>query len=159
MTRPPSAWMERALSRWAGLVIRHSGGILAAAAVLTVGLGVYTARNLGVDTSTEGMVSDDLAFRRTYLALQAAFPRERDQLLILVEGMQSEFLQRHRAAIGPISPPVGQGDVYRAATRYRPRAIGIVDGYFHQVPSVWHKEILWAMAEGIHDLLIDNGAF
>jgi hypothetical protein len=47
-------------------------------------------------------------------------------------------------------PPVRQGDVYRAVTRLRPRVIGIVDGYFHQVPSVWHKEILWAMAEGVH---------
>jgi hypothetical protein len=46
-------------------------------------------------------------------------------------------------------PPVAQGDVYRAALR-RPRAIGIIDGYFEGVPSVWHKEILWAMAEGIH---------
>lgn len=46
-------------------------------------------------------------------------------------------------------PPVAQGDVYRAARR-RPRAIGIIDGYFHGVPSVWHKEILWAMSEGIH---------
>ncbi len=47
-------------------------------------------------------------------------------------------------------PPVRQGDIYRAVHRYRPRMIGIVDGYFHQVPSVWHKEILWAMAEGVH---------
>jgi len=47
-------------------------------------------------------------------------------------------------------PPVRQGDVYRAVARRRPRAIGIIDGYFHQVPSVWHKEILWAMAEGVH---------
>jgi hypothetical protein len=46
-------------------------------------------------------------------------------------------------------PPVAQGDVYRAAQR-RPRAIGIIDGYFQGVPAVWHKEILWAMAEGIH---------
>jgi hypothetical protein len=47
-------------------------------------------------------------------------------------------------------PPVRQGDVYCAVVRRRPRAIGIVDGYFRQVPSVWHKEILWAMAEGVH---------
>ena len=47
-------------------------------------------------------------------------------------------------------PPVRQGDVYRAALRYRPRAIGVIDGYFDQVPAVWHKEILWAMAQGIH---------
>jgi len=45
-------------------------------------------------------------------------------------------------------PPAAQGDVYRAALE-RPRAIGIIDGYFDGVPAVWHKEILWAMAEGI----------
>ena len=46
-------------------------------------------------------------------------------------------------------PPVRQGDVYRAALT-RPAIIGIVDGYFEVVPTVWHKEVLWAMAEGIH---------
>jgi hypothetical protein len=47
-------------------------------------------------------------------------------------------------------PPVRHGDVYRVASRRRPRAIGIIDGVFQHVPSVWHKEILWAMANGIH---------
>jgi hypothetical protein len=28
--------------------------------------------------------------------------------------------------------------------------IGVIDGYFEVVPTVWHKEILWAMAQGIH---------
>ncbi len=46
-------------------------------------------------------------------------------------------------------PPVAQGDVYRAA-RMQPRVIGIIDGYFEGVPAVWHKEILWAMQQGIH---------
>lgn len=46
-------------------------------------------------------------------------------------------------------PPVSQGDVYRAA-RAGAQAIGIVDGYFERIPAVWHKEILWAMAEGVH---------
>jgi hypothetical protein len=46
-------------------------------------------------------------------------------------------------------PPVAQGDVYRAALQ-RPFAIGIIDGYFDSVPSVWHKEVLWAMSQGIH---------
>ena len=48
-----------------------------------------------------------------------------------------------------VLPPAAQGDVYRAA-KGRPQAIGIIDGYFEGVLSVWHKEILWAMAEGIH---------
>ena len=46
-------------------------------------------------------------------------------------------------------PPVAQGDLQRVA-RHGPRAIGIVDGYFEGVLAVWHKEILWAMTEGIH---------
>ena len=46
-------------------------------------------------------------------------------------------------------PPVSQGDVYRVALK-SPAAIGIIDGYFENVPSVWHKEVLWAMARGVH---------
>ena len=46
-------------------------------------------------------------------------------------------------------PPAAEGDVYRAAIE-RPQAIGIIDGYFEAVPAVWHKEILAAMADGIH---------
>jgi hypothetical protein len=45
-------------------------------------------------------------------------------------------------------PPVSQGDVYRVG-RNEPWAIGIIDGYFDRVPAVWHKEILWALAQGI----------
>ena len=46
-------------------------------------------------------------------------------------------------------PPARQGDVYGAALT-GPDVIGIIDGYFEIVPTVWHKEILWAMAQGIH---------
>ena len=46
-------------------------------------------------------------------------------------------------------PPVRQGDLYRAALT-APDVIGVIDGYFEIVPTVWHKEILWAMAQGIH---------
>jgi len=46
-------------------------------------------------------------------------------------------------------PPAAEGDVYRAAL-HRPQAIGIIDGYFQSVPTVRHKEILWAMSRGIH---------
>ena len=46
-------------------------------------------------------------------------------------------------------PPLCRGDLYLAALQ-RPRLIGVVDGYFEIVPTVWHKEILWALAQGIH---------
>lgn len=46
-------------------------------------------------------------------------------------------------------PPVKQGDVRRLVAK-GVAAIGIIDGFFHSVRSVWHKEILWAMSEGVH---------
>jgi hypothetical protein len=47
-------------------------------------------------------------------------------------------------------PPVAQGDVYRVARQQpQPRAIGIIDGFFERQPAVWHKEILWALSQGI----------
>lgn len=45
-------------------------------------------------------------------------------------------------------PPVACGDLYRAALT-GPKAIGIIDGYFQNVAAVWHKEILWALSQGI----------
>lgn len=57
----------------------------------------------------------------------------------------------HRPALPGVEwrPPARQGDVYRAALE-RPAIIGLVDGVFEVVPTVWHKEILWAMSQGIY---------
>ncbi len=46
-------------------------------------------------------------------------------------------------------PPAAEGDVYRVTLK-RPQAIGIIDGYFQSIPTVRHKEVLWAMSRGIH---------
>jgi len=46
-------------------------------------------------------------------------------------------------------PPAAIGDVYKAALA-RPFAIGIIDGYYETTPSIWHKEVLWALKQGIH---------
>lgn len=47
-------------------------------------------------------------------------------------------------------PPVAQGDLYKVCQEYKPRVIGIIDGYFEVLPAVWHKEILYALASNIH---------
>jgi hypothetical protein len=49
-------------------------------------------------------------------------------------------------------PPVSQGDVFRLVATHDVRVIGIIDGHFQDVPSVWHKELLWAMSQGVHVL-------
>jgi hypothetical protein len=54
------------------------------------------------------------------------------------------------AAAAPITlmPPASVGDIYRAAvTGFTP--ILLVDGYFRSVPSVQHKELLFALSKGI----------
>lgn len=48
-------------------------------------------------------------------------------------------------------PPAGYGDVIRAMELTpKPRAIAIIDGVFRAVPAVRHKEILWALSQGMH---------
>lgn len=45
-------------------------------------------------------------------------------------------------------PPAGQGDIMRACSD-RPPAIVLIDGIFKDAPTVRHREILWAMSQGI----------
>lgn len=60
--------------------------------------------------------------------------------ITLLSGDQIQFLA-----------PVAEGDIFRLVP-HKPKVIGIIDGYFENVPSVWHKEILYAMSQGIHVL-------
>jgi hypothetical protein len=46
-------------------------------------------------------------------------------------------------------PPISHGDMLRLLPQM-PDAIGIIDGYFEGAPSVWHKEILYALDQGVH---------
>jgi hypothetical protein len=45
-------------------------------------------------------------------------------------------------------PPAARGDILQAVQEGA-AAIGIVDGYFGEVPSVWHKEILYALQKNV----------
>lgn len=47
-----------------------------------------------------------------------------------------------------VRPPAVQGDIYRAV-QSQPAVIGLIDGLFERMPSVWHKETLWAMHRGV----------
>ena len=45
-------------------------------------------------------------------------------------------------------PPAKRGDIARAVGDGA-TVIGLIDGVFELTPSVWHKEILWAMSQGV----------
>ena len=49
-----------------------------------------------------------------------------------------------------VLPPARQGDVWRAVRAHRPAAIGLIDGVFLHEPAVWHRELLWALDQGVH---------
>jgi hypothetical protein len=47
-------------------------------------------------------------------------------------------------------PPVAMGDVAAVLMQpTTPKAIAIIDGVFQNVPAVWHKEILFALSQGV----------
>lgn len=47
-----------------------------------------------------------------------------------------------------VLPPAVQSDILQATERGA-TAIGLVDGNFEQVAPVWHKEILYALTQGV----------
>jgi hypothetical protein len=49
---------------------------------------------------------------------------------------------------GAWHPPASMGDITHAVSRGA-TAIVLIDGFFGDRPSVWHKEILWALSRGI----------
>lgn len=62
-------------------------------------------------------------------------------------------LTHHEAqAIAPnaiLLPPVCQGDFLSAVEKHQPDVVVVIDGEFGQTLSVWHKEILLALDDGV----------
>lgn len=48
-----------------------------------------------------------------------------------------------------LRPPAKQGDFYRAI-QDGANVIGLIDGVYEYVPAIWHKEILYALDQGVH---------
>lgn len=46
-------------------------------------------------------------------------------------------------------PPAAQGAIVQAVRRHAPRCVLIIDGLFQSEPAVRHKEILWALDQGV----------
>src|SRR5438093_1428620 len=92
----------------------------------------------------------DAGFRAARGADRGARPEGADRVNIVIFTGPTLSAEEGRAVLDArYLAPAAQGDVYRAA-RHRPQLIGIVDGLFERTPAVWHKEILWAMSNGVH---------
>jgi hypothetical protein len=68
---------------------------------------------------------------------------------VIFLGPTLAIAQARRILDADYRPPATKGDVFKAV-KCGASAIGIIDGYFQSRPAVWHKEILWALHNGVH---------
>lgn len=69
-------------------------------------------------------------------------------MIVVFAGPSVAHLASDRMAGMEVRPPAACGDLLRAI-RQGATAIGLIDGLFEATASVWHKEILFGIAEGV----------
>jgi len=67
---------------------------------------------------------------------------------IVFVGPSLHSVSRARFDMLDFAAPAKCGDIYEAVVKGR-RAIGLIDGVFEDGPAVWHKEILFALSQGV----------
>lgn len=93
MSRSEQKVGRRLLVRWIGLARRWALAVcLLAVAAAAAGL-AYSVRHIGINTSTADMLSEELPFRRDFLALEKAFPQNTDLLFVVVEAETPELAE------------------------------------------------------------------
>lgn len=74
---------SRFLSGWIAFVYRHATWVILAMSICAISAAGYTVRNLGVNTNTADMLSEDLPFRVNLARFEKAFPQY-EEILVLV---------------------------------------------------------------------------
>ncbi len=82
---------RRLLVRWAAFVHRAAIWVVLSALLLSAAGLTYTVRNIGINTSTKDMLSEELPFRRNDRAMDQAFPQLDQTILVVVEAASAEL--------------------------------------------------------------------
>jgi hopanoid biosynthesis associated RND transporter like protein HpnN len=93
MTIPNKASSSRLynlFARWSYISYRYSAWIILIAVLATVVCGLYVSRNLGMNTDTTDMLSEDLPFRINMTHYSETFPQDIDTLLLVVDAPTPE---------------------------------------------------------------------
>jgi len=89
---------------------RHAIAVVGIALVATVGLGLYAATHLSLDTDESKLISSDLPFRHAEQAIDAAFPHTLDRLVVVLDApspeLAEEGVERLRAALAKVGGPI-----------------------------------------------------
>ena len=88
------AALSHALVRWVRRVDANARAVLALMALLTMGLGVYAALNLGVNSDNVNLISPDLEARKNYLEFTHSFPNIENVMLVVIDGETPEIARQ-----------------------------------------------------------------
>ena len=70
------------------------------------------------------------------------------QAIAVFLGPSLSIVQARQILAADYYPPARKGDIYRIITSGL-KAIILIDGIFHNAPSIWQRELLCAIEEGI----------
>lgn len=73
--------------------VRQPWTVLVTVVLLSVLAGVYTARNIGMDTATADLFPDDLPWRQLAADFDAAFPQNDDLLVVVIDAATPELAE------------------------------------------------------------------
>jgi hopanoid biosynthesis associated RND transporter like protein HpnN len=79
------------LCAWVDFVGRHARGVVALAVLLTLLLGLFTARNLGVNSDNLRLIAEDLPFMQRHREFARSFPILSNVLLVVIDGENPEI--------------------------------------------------------------------
>jgi len=92
-------YSQRFLAGWIAWVCRLAWAVIAVGLLLTAGAAYFTINNLKVDASIDKMLSQELPFRQTEIAIGKAFPQSNDVLTVIVEAEDDEAADRAASAL------------------------------------------------------------
>ena len=85
------------LKRWTRFVIRRAPFVVGISAALSILVAFYTVQNLGINTNTEDMISDELEWRQNVIEFRKEFPQKNRTIVILVRGQTSALADQAAA--------------------------------------------------------------
>ncbi len=92
-TETPSGLAPRIVKPLVTISVRWAWLVILAAVALTVVTGLYTARNLTINSDTRDMIDSSVPFRQNDNAFDAAFPQFVDFILVVIDGPSSERVE------------------------------------------------------------------
>ncbi len=90
MTQHSNSLMEKFLSWWSSLILRFSWLVILLFIITCTASLDYTIHNLGVNTDTSKLLSQDLPFQKNRMRWEQAFPQDAATIQLVVESPTAE---------------------------------------------------------------------